>query len=58
MTRNTTLWDPFTALARMDREFDDLFGIVVDEVKIIARAADHAVGARAAIERVIACEAV
>src|SRR3954464_3353739 len=24
MTRNTTLWDPFTALARMDREFDDL----------------------------------
>ena len=24
MARNTTLWDPFTALARMDREFDDL----------------------------------
>lgn len=24
MTRKTTLWDPFTALARMDREFDDL----------------------------------
>jgi HSP20 family protein len=24
MTRSTTLWDPFTALARMDRDFDAL----------------------------------
>lgn len=24
MTRTTTLWDPFTALARMDRDFDAL----------------------------------